>query len=165
MASKAVVKVITCPHCKNDNHKTIIVLFPLNPSLYRPKSNVSEKVYQTVSPFLKELPDELPNKSSIIPVFFRCEKCKTAFKLDKNGREFRPRISRIRCPNCGFDEVGSMIESSHDHDPCLPSRSKGYRKVCFYDDILSFFVNRFQCPKCKIHFFVDEDGDEYIIRR
>ncbi len=101
---------------------------------------------QEVSPFF------LPN-------FFRCDKCKTPFRLNKHGREYIPRLNHLICPGCGFDEVGSMIVESRTLHPPLSYRSRGGRKIGFYGDILD--VNGFKCPTCGISFFVDADGKEF----
>lgn len=137
---------LTCPKCKKDGQENFSVLFPHNLTIYKfigKKEEVSFKaLIDKARTFIKH--------TYFVPVLFRCKQCDQYFKLNKNGKEFVPRFSRLCCPECNFNEFGKMIVRSRDLDRHSAARSKDWRRSHFYDDMLS--ANGFKCPRCFAEF-------------
>ncbi len=163
MDARTKEQVLTCPRCKNNDPDSISILFPGNDALSqrKPSTLAVAKLRSRIQWSLSNPQDYWAVRIIVvgIPNFFRCGECKTPFRFDKNGREYVPKVSRLSCPQCHFDEVGIINVYSADDRPPLPIRSRGYRKSYFYNDTL--FANGFECPRCKTKFFVDENGKEY----
>ena len=138
---------LMCPSCKNVDRVTISALFTKNHSLCKliSRDTISDMGLKKTERFTYH------RKMYFVPTFFRCEKCRQYFKLNKNGKEFVPRVSKLVCPKCHFDGFGEMLVWSRDIKPRYSKGSKDWRRTHFYDSGISF-ANGFECPRCEAKF-------------
>ncbi|MFH0779235.1 MAG: hypothetical protein V1928_00065 [Parcubacteria group bacterium] len=149
--------VLTCPHCRNSNPKQITVLFPRAIKYYKADAAVDEISARKAGPFAKR--KNVLKMNGMVPNFFRCEKCCAAFRLNKHGLEYAPKVSPLICPGCGLGKFGAMKVASSGMKNCATTK-KSYAKVKFYTENEGLDVNGFECPECGEHFFVDGNGKE-----